>query len=729
MATYDEVWTTPGLGSADSMPIGNGDIGANVWTEANGDVRFYLSKSDAWSENWRLLKLGKVRLSFRPNIIADAARNGTFEQRLIVETGELVISGAAAAGTLEVRIRVDANHPAVRIECSGTVRVEVTAVAEHWRLGSRELAGREAVSAYGLHEGPQPVVESGDIILSSAALGKDALLWAHRNPSSLYRSNMELQGLGDVANDETDPMRNLTFGVAMFGERFVKLNNVALMSAEPAFSHRLTLVAVAAQTETLEQWSALVGQVSRAAESRPGERALADHRAWWRAFWERSWIRLSGCQQAETVSRAYALQRYMFACAGRGQYPIKFNGSLFTFDADLRDYPYDIDFRMWGGPYWFQNSRLLYWPMLACGDADLFEPFLRMYEQALPTALARTRIYFGHEGAFFPETMYPWGTYTGTNYGWDREGKPLSYVANIYIRHYWQGNLELSLLLMEYARHLGDRDLFRQRCLPVITAILAFYDKHYPRDVNGKLRIEPAQSLETWHEAVNPLPDVAGLKAVISALLGLPDGWVDEADQAAWSALCDQLPPLPMDAAQRRLLPAASWTDEVKNGETPELYAVFPYPLFGAGKPDVDIGRNTYHSRRVKQAGCWSQDAIQAACLGLADEAARDVVVHFTNRYEKARFPAFWGPNFDWAPDQDNGGAGMLALQKMLLHTDGDKLLLLPAWPEGWDADFKLHAPGRTTVTGSVRAGKLVSLVVDPAERVRDVIICEERER
>ncbi|HEY8967897.1 MAG TPA: DUF5703 domain-containing protein, partial [Puia sp.] len=30
-------WNEPGPGPAESMPIGNGDIGLNVWVEKNGD--------------------------------------------------------------------------------------------------------------------------------------------------------------------------------------------------------------------------------------------------------------------------------------------------------------------------------------------------------------------------------------------------------------------------------------------------------------------------------------------------------------------------------------------------------------------------------------------------------------------------------------------------------------------------------------------------------------------
>jgi alpha-L-fucosidase 2 len=50
------------------------------------------------------------------------------------------------------------------------------------------------------------------------------------------------------------------------------------------------------------------------------------------------------------------------------------------------------------------------------------------------------------------------------------------------------------------------------------------------------------------------------------------------------------------------------------------------------------------------------------------------------------------------------------------------RIRLLPAWPAGWDADFKLHAPGQTTVSGVVKNGELVELNVSPASRRSDVV-------
>ncbi len=43
------VWDSPSTNQNGSMPIGNGDIGMNVWTEPNGDLLLLLSKTDSWN--------------------------------------------------------------------------------------------------------------------------------------------------------------------------------------------------------------------------------------------------------------------------------------------------------------------------------------------------------------------------------------------------------------------------------------------------------------------------------------------------------------------------------------------------------------------------------------------------------------------------------------------------------------------------------------------------------
>jgi hypothetical protein len=105
----------------------------------------------------------------------------------------------------------------------------------------------------------------------------------------------------------------------------------------------------------------------------------------------------------------------------------------------------------------------------------------------------------------------------------------------------------------------------------------------------------------------------------------------------------------------------------------------------------------------------------------MTDEAARILKAKMANSNSAYRWPASWGPNFDWLPDQCHGGNLMAVIHYMLLQNSGDKILLLPAWPKDWDVSFKLHAPHRTTVEVVYRAGKFEKLEVIPKERGKDV--------
>ena len=62
------VWDSPSKDSGGSMPLGNGDIGLNAWVEENGDLVFFISKTDSWTDSGRLVKLGQVRVRLTPSM-------------------------------------------------------------------------------------------------------------------------------------------------------------------------------------------------------------------------------------------------------------------------------------------------------------------------------------------------------------------------------------------------------------------------------------------------------------------------------------------------------------------------------------------------------------------------------------------------------------------------------------------------------------------------------------
>jgi hypothetical protein len=737
-------WTTPSTNALGSMPLGNGDISINAWAEAGGDLLLYVGKCDSWDENGRLLKLGRLRLHFSNSPFAPGT---PFRQTLHAERGEIEIAGAA----LRVRLWVDAKRPVVRIETESDQEFEFETRLEVWRTAERELAENEDHCPIGKLSKEERTKVTPDTILDVP----NALAWYHRNERSVWAGTLRHQDLGELIPKFQDPLLGLTSGALVRGNDLRVVDRTTLRSAAPGKRFVVSVHPRVAQTASAEDWLAGLRKQAEASDQVALDQARDEHRAWWASFWQRSHLHVSGSPEAERVCRGYNLQRFLQACASRGWFPMKFNGSLFTVDgtrataragASIPEV-YDADFRLWGGGYWFQNCRLLYWPMLMAGDFDLMPPFFRMYQEALPLAEARTRIYFKHGGVFFPETMAFWGTYLNENYGYDRTGKTIpssdviasvrgqtqrdplqpGEVANTYIRRYWQGGIELLAMMLDYHALTQDERFVSNTLLPLARPILTFYREHYPqRDEHGKIVFAPAQAIETWQVALNPLPEIAGLHWVTDGLLRLSN--LSEADRKAWADLRDLLPPLPTRVEywnkKKYLIPALQY-DVLANFENPELYAVFPYRHFGVGKPDLEVGHETFTRRLYQATGCWRQDAIQAALLGLTDEAQRDVVRNFSGTHPSFRFPAIWGPNFDWIPDHDHGGVAMIALQRMLLQWDGDRILLLPAWPKDWDVRFKLHAPRQTTVECVYRGGKVESLKVTPEPRKRDVEVID----
>lgn len=480
------------------------------------------------------------------------------------------------------------------------------------------------------------------------------------------------------------------------------------------------------------------------AEANKFESARKRHEDWWAAFWNRSWIRVSGSPEAAKVSLGYCIQRWMMACSSRGEQPAKFNGGLFTVGHDITDdkestqKEHDPDYRLWGNCYWHQNNRLLYWPLIVTGDADLMEPWFRMYTEALPLAKERTRLYYQHDGAAFPETMYFWGLPNLGDYGWNN---PSNQIQSPWIRHHIQGGLEVIAQALDVYEFTQDDSFARQVLMPLSEAMVTYYDQHWTRDANGKIRMAPVQSLETYQEsAVNPTPDIAGLKSVLPRLLELPQQLTTREQRDVWARVLRDLPPIPTGKTAKGKVPPQGQGDEngdaiilpaekygkTCNVENPELYVAFPYHLYGVGKPDLELARRTYAARLFPQAACWGQDGTQASALGLTSEAQRIVTTEFT-KYGEQRFSWFWKSSNDWIPDLDNGGSGMITLQQMLMQWDGKRILLLPAWPTNWTAEFKLHAPFQTTVQGHVERGRISNLIVMPKARERDVEIIEEK--
>jgi alpha-L-fucosidase 2 len=674
---YNVQWNAPGPGSAQSMPLGNGDIGLNVWVEKNGDLLFYIGKTDAWGEpngqkdNWMkqggvLMKLGLIRVSVNPNPLANST---AFKQILKLSTGEILIQEGEGASAVNMRVWVDANHPVIRVETKSKLPTTVSVKLENWRAGLT------------------------DTVLKA---NKNQIAWYHHNTSS---AGVHLA--------------NITFGAIIKGSGLINKDDISLQSSNKVTSQLISIFPLTAVAGSGGHWLKKLEQQIVQIEKLKTEQTRIAHQQWWQKFWQRSHVFASGNEQAAKVTQGYVLQRFITACAGRGAYPIKFNGSIFVVDNPVKGE--NADFRSWGGQYWFQNTRAMYWPRLMAGDFDLMLPLFNMYANILPANAAQVKQYYKHGGAYFAETAPFWG-------GLDYMGPEVK--AN-YTNHYFTPILELSMMMLDYYEYTGDKTFAKNTLLPVATGGLLFFDEHFGRDSTGKLLLDPDNSIEMFWKVHNPAPDIAGLHAVLSRMINLPAALIDEKTRLQWKKLYNELPALPIgnNNGPAVLLPyEGPQTAKSFNSENPELYAIYPFRIYGLGKPGLNVAVNTFNARKQRSKGCWVQDPIQAAMIGDAAVAKDYVSFALTRKDATLKFPAFWEKGNDYMPDQDNGGNGENGLQQMLMQVDGKKIMLLPAWPKEWDADFKLNAPYNTTVEGKVVNGKLTNLKVIPANRLADVI-------
>jgi hypothetical protein len=355
------------------------------------------------------------------------------------------------------------------------------------------------------------------------------------------------------------------------------------------------------------------------------------------------------------------------------------------------------------------------------------------YFRILKNAELRTAVYWNHKGACFTEQMENFGLPNPAEYGYKRPvyfDKGVEY--NTWLEYEWDTVLEFCFMMIE-SHNYSNTDI--KEYIPFIESCLVFFDEHYQYlskqrgikslDGNGHLVLFPGSAAETFKMANNASSTVAALKTVLSALLSLPAEYLGGEKRKAFKLMLAKIPPITFTEfnGHKTIAPAKTW-ERINNIESPQLYPVFPWGIYGIGKPDIDVAINTYkydtNAVKFRSYMGWKQDNIFAARLGLTEDAAKFTEMKLKN--SGRRFPAFWGPGYDWTPDHNWGGSGMIGLQEMLLQTDDKKIYLFPAWPTNLDVHFKLHAPYQTTIEGMVKNGKSEIIRVIPESRRKDII-------
>ena len=329
-AQYNVVWNTPSGDSFGSMPLGNGDIGLNVWVETNGDLLFYISKVDAFDAGHLLPKLGRIRFRTEPALSVDR-----FKQILNLMDASVSIE----ARGVNFRIWVDANQPVVRME------------------GRSQTPRRAIVSLESL----RPLANSDESLPQEGTVGvlfndkEHRLAWCYRNQSSWWAENFKNQNTPDMVARTKDPILYRTSGCLLRAEGCTREVQPTLKSRKRSTTFDCSVKVISTQPENLQAW--LVEA------SKPLKTDWAAHCAYWKSFWNRSYVNITSggegmfdldqCRFTQfaqgskayeghknidaaknvfQISQRYTLERFCQAAAGRGAVPAPYNGSIFTMD-------------------------------------------------------------------------------------------------------------------------------------------------------------------------------------------------------------------------------------------------------------------------------------------------------------------------------------------------------------------------------------------------------------
>jgi hypothetical protein len=742
IADYNVVWNTPSKNSSESMPCGAGDIGLNVWVE-NGDLLIYIARSGSFDENNALLKAGRLRLKLLPDVFS----GNNFKQELHLQNGYITVSGEKGGVKATAKIWVDVFHPIAHVEVSSNKKVNAELLYESWRYQDRVLQARENFGNSYKWAAPKNNIGRKDNI---AFEGNKIVFYHHNRSPNIFDASVAQQAMDSVKADLYNPLKDLCFGGTLIADNFSVAGNAdgkytdtdfrgwKLKNNKSSSSFAISIYLNNAQGTT-ESWKRSLDSLVSAQHKRRSANYTASQK-WWNEFWNRSFIHIgkpSGRTEAEDVSGNYQLFRYMLAANAKGEWPTKFNGGLFTVDPVFTDSAHHLtpDYRNWGGGiHTSQNQRLVYFPTIKNGDWDILQAQLNFYLRLQKNAELRSKVYWGHGGASFTEQLENYGLPNYAEYG---QGRPAWFDKgveyNAWLEHQWDTVLEFCLMMLEEEAYTG-RDITDR--IPFIESCLRFFDEHYQYLAklrgrkaltdDGKLTLFPGSGAETFKMAYNASSTIAGLQILSQRLLALPAKYATEEKQKQWLAFAKKIPAIPYTNmyGKTTIAPAIAW-ERINNTESPQLYPVYPWNIYGVGKPGLDTALNTwkYDTNVIKFRSHigWKQDNIWAARLGLTADAWKLTSAKLKN--SGRRFPAFWGPGFDWVPDHNWGGSGMIGLQEMLLQTDGQRIILLPSWPKELDVHFKLHAPGNTTVEAVWKNGKMERVVVVPEARKNDVIV------
>jgi hypothetical protein len=446
-AGHDIVYQSPPCEGFEGFPVGNGDLGGMIWTTPRG-IKIQLNKSDAFDVKndespANLRSCGQLDIDFGEPCF-DWLYLKDFEGRLSLYRAEASFLSETPVSKTTVNSFVAINKNVWLIECARESRAN-TEQAPFVKIGLERWGSRAFAGWYSGHN-----TDPG-IGLGQAKAGTEGELIYLAEQFDGMHFAMACKVLG------------IQTGVELNGERRAEIKTEKLKSG--SFTILLSVVTSLEADNPLD-----------AAKNNIRETKISDipdlkkqHKNWWHAFWERSFVHLPN----NYIENIYYLKRYILASSSRGDYPTLFNGSIFTWNHDVRN---------WVTPHHW-NMQQIYWGILPSGDHDLLQPYLNAYFRMMPQA----EKYALERGASDAILWSEPHDFAGNMVGGHRSDMVNNYTpASQMASFFW-----------DYYKYTGDISFLKEKGYPFMNKAAEFYLKKLQwDDGKGEYYLFPSQPYE-----------------------------------------------------------------------------------------------------------------------------------------------------------------------------------------------------------------------------------------
>jgi hypothetical protein len=637
---HDIVYNKANVNPLYGLPVGNGRVGALVWSANNG-LTMQVSGVDTSQQT----AFGAGNVTFTTNPALDAGST-TFQQRLALYDGTL-------------STKYDANRTVTVLGAAGSEVIGIHVADARAGVTSATLdLSLWDVSALG-NAGNVPNLDTW----------KKVTTWAEMGSAGLSRGQQDTNNFGYSLG--------ATVEGATFTTQAVDASTVRL-TITPSASYTIW-IACASRLNAPNHDSVTQAKAALAATTTAGYAATsAAYASFWHGFWGKSFVQYSNVAgDADYLENAYYLATYFIAAGAFGNYPFHFINGVERATADKTK---------WSNAYWYWNQRDVYNSFLASNHPDVMNVFNNMYSRNFDALKAFTMKRFGIDGLWVPETM-----------GWNGNADGNTEYTN----DIFSTATEAARNMFAQFQYTGDASYLKNTAYPFMREVAKFYVKKFTKDGSGKYVMTSSNAHETYWGVPNAITDLAAVRSLFPQVIAASTTLGLDADlRMQWQDLLANLVAYPSDGTH--YLPHQPPIAQTHNGENVASELIWPYDLTGLDAPDLAMAIATWKARPFPYGNVWANDAIQAARLGLGDEANQGMKTML------AKYQSY--PN--GMTNNTNGvfeylGVHLAVMNESLLQSYNGKIRVFPALPTdaGLVTRFTLAATGGFLVTSEREGG------------------------